>query len=311
MRDFNVKKIIQITVLIVVISLGFALIVAKIQGKNILKTAKEVTVSKGSGSIDEAKEFNIVPISKVVVDSISSDVNIILWKEDKIKVHYHGTASEMSRAPKLETSLNGDVLDISIKYPNQITSILNFNLNTKLDLYIPENYKKSIDIETVSGGINIDKLQADNFNASTTSGDISINSIVANSTDFSSVSGSLKIKTLSSKTNEFETTSGDIKIEAITGDIKADSVSGSIWLSYSEFNNEVEAETISGDVDLTLPQSSEFKVDFSSTSGELDNDFPLVLTGKVEKRNIRGTVGNGQKTIRIETTSGDAAINQR
>ena len=311
MSDFNIKKIIQITLLIIVISIGFAFIVAKIQGRNLLTTVKNVSVSKGSGSIDETKEFDIVPISKVRVDTVSSDVNIILSKEDKIVVHFHGTASEMSRAPKLETSLNGDTLDISIKYPNQIMSIINFSLNTKLDLYIPEKYKKSMDIETVSGEINIDKLEADNFKANTTSGDVNINSLLADITDFSSVSGGIDIKVLSSKTNEFETTSGDIKIEAITGDIKANSVSGSITALYSKFNNEVAAETISGDVELGLPQASEFKVDFSSTSGELDNDFPLVVIGKVEKRDIKGTVGNGQKTIRIETISGDAAINKK
>ncbi|MGV8981204.1 DUF4097 family beta strand repeat-containing protein [Clostridium sp.] len=311
MRGFNVKKIIQLTLLIIVISIGFAFIVAKIQGINLLETSKEVTVSKGNGNINEIKEFDIAPISKVMVDTVSSDVNIILWKEDKIKVHYHGTASEMSRAPKLETSLSGDKLNISIKYPNQITSIFNFSINTKLDLYIPEKYKNSMNIETVSGEVNIDRLEADNFTVSSTSGDVNINSVVANITDFESISGSINIKSLSSKTNGFETTSGDIKIEAVTGDISANSVSGSITASYDIFNNEVAAETVSGDIDLSLPQASEFVVDFSSISGELDNDFPLVVTGKVEKRNIKGTVGNGKKTIRVETVSGDAAINKK
>lgn len=311
MSNFNVKKIIQITLLIVVISVGFAFIVARIQGINLLTTAKDVSVKNGSGSIDETKEFNIAPISKVMVDTVSSEVNIIISKDDNIVVHFYGTASELSRAPKLEASLNGDTLDISIKYPNQITSIFNFSLDTKLDLYIPEKYKKSMDVETVSGKINIDKLEVDNFKANTTSGDVNIKSIVANITDFSSVSGAFDIKSLSAKTNEFETTSGDIKIEAISGDIIANSISGSITAAYSVFNNEVQTETVSGDVKLALPQASEFKVDFSSTSGELDNAFPLVVIGKVEKRNIKGTVGNGQKTIRIETISGEATINKK
>lgn len=311
MSNFNVKKIIQITLLIVVISIGFAFIVAKIQGVNLLTTAKDVSVKKGSGSIDETKEFNIAPISKIMVDTVSSEVNIILSKDDNIMVHFYGTASELSRAPKLEASLNGDTLNISIKYPNQITSIFNFSLDTKLDLYIPEKYKKSMDVETVSGKINIDKLEVDNFKVNTTSGDVNIKSIVANITNFNSVSGDFDIKSLSAKTNEFETTSGDIKIEAISGDIVANSISGSITAAYSVFNNEVQTETVSGDVELALPKASEFKVDFSSTSGELDNAFPLVVTGKVEKRNIKGTVGNGQKTIRIETISGEATINKK
>jgi lia operon protein LiaG len=311
MNNFDVKKVIQITLLLVLISIGFALIAAKIQGKDILKPDKVVSVSKGKGSIEEIKEFDIKDINKIFVDSVSTDVNIILSKDKNIKAHLHGTTSEISRAPKLEASLNGDKLEISVKYPKNIMSLVNFSLNTKLDVYIPENYKKSMDIETVSGGISIDKLEADSFRIHTTSGDLKINSIVASTTDFSSVSGTINIKELLSKSSGFETTSGDIKIEAITGDIKANSVSGSITAVYKAFNNEVKAETVSGDVDLSLPQASEFKVDFSTTSGELDNDFPLVITGKVEKREVKGTVGNGQKTIRIETTSGDATINKR
>jgi lia operon protein LiaG len=311
MNNFNVKKVSQIFLLAIVISIVFALIDAKIHGQNILKTDKEVSVSKGKGSIDETKEIDISSVSKVFVDTISSDVNVILSKDNTIKVHFYGTTSELSRAPKLETSLNGDKLDISIKYPKQIMSIINFNLNTKLDVYIPENYKKSISVETVSGEINMDKLEADNFSTHTTSGDININSLVASTTDFSSVSGTIDVKELLAKDSGFETTSGDIKIETITGDLEADSVSGSITALYKEFNNEVNAETVSGDVNLSLPQTSEFKVDFSSTSGELDNEFPLVISGKVEKRNVKGTVGNGQKTIKIETTSGDASINKR
>ena len=311
MNNFNVKRLTQIFLLAIIISMGFALIDAKINGGNILKTEKELSVSKGEGNIDEIKEFEANSISNISINTVSSDVNVILSKDDKIKVHFHGTTSELSRAPKLETSLNGDKLDISIKYPKQIMSLVNFSLNTKLDVYIPESYKESASIETVSGEVSIDKLQMDNFKTHTTSGDVSINSIVANVTDFNSVSGSTHIKELFAKSSDFETTSGDIKIEAITGDLEADSVSGTITASYKEFNNEVEAETVSGDVRLSLPKDSEFKVDFSTTSGELNNDFPLVVTGKIEKRNVKGTVGSGQKTIKIETTSGDASIDKR
>lgn len=311
MNNFDVKKFIQILVIVAIISFGFALLGAKIQGRNVFKPDKESAVTKGRGSIDEIKEFDINAVNKVSIDTVSSDVNIISSKDNNIKVHFYGTTSDLSRAPKLETSLNGDKLDIEIKYPKQIVSIMNFSLNTKLDVYVPENYKKSMEIETVSGEIAIDKLEADSFKAHTTSGDVSIDSLVGSTTDFSSVSGSIKVKELYTKGNVFKTTSGDIKIEAITGDIKASSVSGSITALYKEFDNEVEAKTVSGDVDLILPEASEFKVDFSSTSGDLDNEFPLVITGKIEKRNIKGTVGNGQKTIKIGTTSGDASISKR
>lgn len=310
MDNFDIKKVIKIALLLVVISIGFSLLAAKIHGTSIFESYKATSTSKGKGSIDEIKEFNTKDISNIFVDAVSSDVNIFLSKDNNIKIHFHGTASELSKAPKLETTQSGDKLEIAIKHPKQIMSIINFSLDTKVDVYIPENYKKSISIETVSGEISIDKLEADDFKAHTTSGDIDINSIVASITDFNSVSGTINIKELLSKSSGFSTTSGDIKIDKITGDIKSNSVSGSIKALYKEFNNDIDAETVSGDVEVGLPKASEFKVDFSTTSGELDNDFPIVITGKVDKRDVKGTVGNGQKTIRIETVSGDADINK-
>jgi lia operon protein LiaG len=311
MDNFNIKKVIKIALLLVVISIGFSLIAAKIHGTSIFEAYKETSTLNGKGNIDEIKEFNISSISKVFVDTVSSDVNIILSKDNNIKVDFHGTASEMSSAPKLETSLSGDKLEISIKYPKQIMNMFNFSLDAKLDVYIPEKYKKFISIETVSGAVSIDKLEIENFKVHTTSGDVDMSSIVANIIDFSSVSGTINIKELLSKNSVFKTTSGDIKIEAIIGDIKANSVSGSITAFYKEYNDDIDAGTVSGDVDLSLPQDSQFKVDFNTTSGELDNDFPIVITGKVDKRDVQGTVGNGEKTIRIKTVSGDATINKR
>lgn len=311
MGKFNGKRIGQIFLLTIIISIGFALIDAKINGGNILKLEKETSESMGKGSIDETKEFDINAINQVLISTVSSDVNIILSKDNDIKLHFQGKTSELSRAPKLEASMSGDKLDISIKYPKQFMSIGNFSLNTKLDVYIPEDYKKYISIQTVSGRVNIDKLEVDKFKTNTVSGNININSIIANTTDFGSVSGDIKIKELSVQGSIFKTTSADVEIETITGDIKTSSVSGSISLLYKKFNNDVQAKTVSGEVELSLPEASEFKVDFSTLSGELDNEFPLVITGKIEKRNVKGIVGDGNKTISIETVSGDADIDKR
>ncbi len=311
MSNFNVKKAVQIFLLAIIISIVFAVIDARIHGQDILKADKAVSVSKGKGSIDEIKEFNISDINKVLINTVSSDINVILSKDNNIKVHFHGTTSDLSKAPKLETSLSGDKLDISIKYPKQFMSMGFFSLSTKLDVYIPENYKKPITIETVSGKVDIDKLETDNFKAHTTSGNVKINSIVSNIINVSSVSGTIDIKDISAKRNIFKTTSGNIKIEKITGDIKANSISGRITALYKEFDNDVEARTVSGNVKLSLPKNSQFKLEFSTTSGKLDNEFPLVITGKIEKRNVKGIVGDGEKTIRIGTVSGDADINKK
>jgi ABC-type multidrug transport system ATPase subunit len=47
------------------------------------------------------------------------------------------------------------------------------------------------------------------------------------------------------------------------------------------------------------------------TSGEIEIDFPLTVTGKLSKRELRGTVGESLAEIRIKTSSGDIRINKK
>lgn len=311
MNNFNVKKVVIVLASVALISLGLVLIGGKVQGQKIFKDNNEIVSIKGQGNIDETKEVDAKDIKKINIDTVSSYVNIILTKDNKVKAHFYGSTFDKNKAPKLGAKLSGSNLDITIKHSKQFIFLGNFNLNTKLDIYIPESYKNDIVVETVSGEINIDKFEVNNFNASTTSGDIKIISLTANKTNFDSISGTIDIKSLIAKNSDFETTSGHIKIEVVTGDIKAESVSGNIKIAYKDFNNDVSAETVSGDVELTMPEGSEFKIDFSTIVGDLDNQFSLVIQGKTDKKNIKGIVGNGEKTIEIETTSGDASINKR
>ncbi|WP_373861673.1 DUF4097 family beta strand repeat-containing protein [Clostridium tagluense] len=116
-----------------------------------------------------------------------------------------------------------------------------------------------------------------------------------------------------------DTTSGDaiignlqldkFKFDTTSGDILGGSVSGSFKFNYKDFGNDINIDTTSGDVELKLPKKSEFKLDFDSTSGDLKNDFPIKITEETDKHEIKGTVGNGNKTIKIDTTSGNAILN--
>ena len=313
MKKFNEKKIVKWLIIVVMCSIILGGIGYVLEYKlGIIKSSNDITqgnnTSNDKFNIDTTKEFGKESIKAINVETVSTDVNIITTKEDKIKVRFYGNSNSKKAAPYLKTFANGDNLDVSIKYRVNIFSI-NINIKTKLDIYVPENYKKDLKINTTSGNVNIRNLQLDKFKFDTTSGDAKINSLTANETIFEGTSGKVNVKSLLSKKNEFNTTSGDTKIENITGDILGKSVSGYFKFDYKDVNNDINIDTISGDVELKLPKKSEFKLDFDSTSGDLKNDFPITVTGEADKHEIKGNVGNGNKTIKINTTSGNATIN--
>ncbi|MGH4123921.1 MAG: DUF4097 family beta strand repeat-containing protein [Clostridium sp.] len=314
MKEFNEKKIIKGLIIIVMCSIILGGIGYVLEYKlGIIKSGNEIAqVNTNSSSdkfnINTTKEFSKENIKTINVETVSTDVNIITTKEDKIKVHFYGNTKSKKTVAYLETNLNEDNLDILIKYPVFMLS-LNGSMKAKLDIYIPERYKNNLKIDTTSGDAIIGNLQLDKFKFDTTSGDAKINVLTTNETIFDSTSGEVNVKSLLSKKNEFDTTSGDIKIENITGDILGESVSGSFKFNYKDFGNDINIDTTSGDVELKLPKKSEFKLDFDSTSGDLKNDFPITVTGEADKHEIKGTVGNGNKTIKIDTTSGNVTIN--
>lgn len=313
MRKFNEKKIIKWLIIIVICSILLGGIGYVLEYKlGIIKSNNDITQgnskSNNKFNIDATKEFSKGNIKTINVETVSTDVNIITTKEDKIKVKFYGSTNSKKTAPYLEVNANGENLDVLIKYP-VVISIVNGDVKTKLDIYIPESYKNNLKIDTTSGDAIIGSLQLDKFKFDTTSGDAKINSLTANETIFDGTSGEVNVKSLLSKKNEFDTTSGDTKIENITGDILGGSVSGSFKFNYKDFENDISIDTTSGDVELKLPKKSEFKLDFDSSSGDLKNEFPITVTEEVDKHEIKGIVGNGNKTIKIDTTSGNATIN--
>lgn len=309
MRAHNEKKVVMILTIIVICSILLGVVGYLIESKTgFLKSRDEQTQGNGNFNINTTKDFNKGNIKTINVDTVSTDINIITTKEDDIKVHFYGNSNSRKSPPYLVTKANGDNLDVLIKYPFNIFSI---NINTKviLDIYIPEKYKNNLEIKTVSADTIIDNFKLDKFKLTTISGEVKINSLTANETKFKSTSGELNINTLISKKNEFKAISGDTTIENITGEILGDSVSGSFKLEYSDFRNSINVKTISGDMELTIPKKSEFKLDFESVSGGLKNDFPVTLLDNSGKHQIKGNVGNGTKLIKIKTISGDSSVN--
>jgi DUF4097 and DUF4098 domain-containing protein YvlB len=67
--------------------------------------------------------------------------------------------------------------------------------------------------------------------------------------------------------------------------------------------------SISGEVQIQLPEAAGMNVDASSVSGDLSTDFDL--NGTEEAHVLRGAIGDGAAILKITTTSGDVQIEKR
>jgi len=140
-----------------------------------------------------------------------------------------------------------------------------------------------------------------------------------------SVSGDMSLDNLSGSLN-VETVSGDVSGNRLTGKSHLKSVSGDIYLQDSTLptvncntvSGDVNLHTpllegpykfhsVSGDVHMLIPATSQFDVDLHSVSGDFTTNFPVCQTslgtGKITAR-----LGTGGSSITFTSVSGDLQV---
>jgi lia operon protein LiaG len=279
----NMKKF--IIVLAVIMAASFLIAFAILY-----MTGGITAVTVNSTQIKSQEFFNADEVNQIVIDVVNTDVKVIAVADKKVGVDFYGsiTTNLTAGKPEMETDLKNGVLTISITYPRTITiGLINLS-NLYLDVYVPDNYSKDIKVSTVSGNLNIGKLSISNFN-------------------FKSISGYLVAESLSAKNLIIETTSGKVNLNGVEGKINADTISGEIAAVLESSGDDMSVKTVSGEVNISLPESSEFKFKLGSVSGKIVNEFGSKITF-MDRNNLEGSVGEGTFNLTAKTISGSIKI---
>lgn len=104
---------------------------------------------------------------------------------------------------------------------------------------------------------------------------------------------------------EAHTVNGAVVVEA-GGHAVARTVNGSIRASMgrADWTGEAEFQTVNGSITLELPAEAGADVDARTVNGGIDTDFPLTVSGRLTRRQLRGTIGGGGRKLSLETVNG-------
>ena len=170
-------------------------------------------------------------------------------------------------------------------------------------VYIPDTYKNLLSIKSSSGESSVTGGNLKNLLLSSASGDIDLYNVEATDTSLETLSGIINASTIKTNKSLIKTSSGDISINGVLGETAVSSASGSVDLNLSELSGTSNFSTQSGGVDLIIPNEIGYKVNFSSTSGEISGKN---LNVDIKNNNTYSfTSGNGSKLITVRTISGD------
>lgn len=179
-----------------------------------------------------------------------------------------------------------------------------------IEVYIPQSYHGDLVIETGSGMIKIKPAYTlDTLSLQTNSGAISLDSIEATSISATSQSGSIKMTTCTGQVFA-QTTTSTITVDDLAGYGTFESQSGGITLSLNEVEGNIKARTTTGKVQLKLPENAEYLFEAESKSGYITVPFDSEdLDADNTKQRVYASIGTRPtENVLIDTTSGAISV---
>jgi predicted membrane protein len=307
--------------------------------------AKEKFEEKFEKTVALAKD------GKVYLKNISGDVEVKTWdrgevKIDALKVSKHSSmdkAKEYAGLVKIEVTEEDGTLNIVVNYPkngpNKMSVSVDFNLmipsmatadiNSVSGDLILQNIGGAAKAETVSGDVTLEKI-AGTLKGKTVSGTVTATG-AAKGAYCKSVSGNVMVDDVTGDA-ELYTVSGTIKAGSVRGSITAENTSGDVELIDVTDAKAIKAKTLSGDVDYTgvifsdgtyefkshsgdvtlaIPSDAAFDLEARTFSGSINSEFEITLTGKISKKELKGSVNGGGATLEVKTFSGDVELKRK
>lgn len=264
---------------------------------------------------------------KLIVETGSGDIRVTRGQDDKVFVSSRFVvrapdeedarelADRIKEDPPIEIEGNTIKIGDLSKYQKgfrvggiSLSWLFNTSISMSFDIQVP--YDTEAELDSGSGDQNVSGIRGP-VSVDAGSGDVDINGIeravVADTGSghimLSEISGDAKV----------DVGSGDVSLENIGGDIRVDTGSGDIKIE-SSLGRGVQwrLDTGSGNVVLILPADARFEIAAETSSGEIEIDFPLTVSGKIRRRELRGAVGESPDAeISIETSSGDIEIKKK
>ena len=290
------KSIILLIVLIVLTIVGLTTLMICLMNKKInIKSFGIFNQKIENLEIDETYE-NIY--EKINIETEASDIEIKTSDSDNIKIKIY-SEKEKAKITDKETEL-----DIRVETKECKFICLNKKIS-KIELYLPENYEKEININNKYGDIDIKSFEKSNINIIEDAGDIKLEK--ANKVDIKNNYGDIKIDEI--KQGNIKQSAGDVEINKVDN-IKIKNNYGDIKIN--EISEYIEIDEDAGDVKIktiNITKDSSIKNNVGDIRIEKTNDIYIDAKTDVGSTRINENNHKSDITLKIENNVGDIKVN--
>lgn len=239
---------------------------------------------------DSSRDYNVIEgsegnvnaaeIRNLQIEWVDGNINIETADTDTISFRESGYADDNNL---MVWQQSGDTLTIRFSRETIIRGFV-YIPSKDLDIIIPEDWVcEELEIETVSGSVTVDGIQAD---------EISFDCVSAHSDFIDCTAREVSMTTVS----------GDLFFSGSLDSLYCEGVSAKCEAELLNTPREIDMEGISGNLILTLPADAGFTASIDSVSGSISTEFDTVSRGG------QHICGDGSCFIEAETVSGNVII---
>ena len=253
--------------------------------------------------VDGEKIIDIENIRKLKVALIAGQVNIIGHDEPGARVEVHSVSGR-----ELKITVEGDTLEIDhpqLRWDNFIDVFKSFKGSARAHISVMVPRDVALKFGVVSASALISGLTED-ATISTVSGDVVIDNIYGD-LQLNGVSGEIAVRSHYGSINA-KTISGDITAAGEIMKFRGDTVSGDVFLDITGTPDEINVNTVSGDVTTRLAAEVAAQYKINTVSGRLQLDDSSVTGIRGGYTGRYGTLDQHWLEFRANTVSGNISV---
>lgn len=142
----------------------------------------------------------------------------------------------------------------------------------------------------------------DSLEVDAASADLTVRDLTVREVEIDTASGTGRFDGCTVSSLDVDTASGDITFNGSLGELEFDAASAGFVGVLSNVPDRINVDSMSGDLDITLPEDAGFTVDMDTMSGDFSSDFPTT------SKNGSHICADGRCKIIVSAMSGDVTI---
>lgn len=126
------------------------------------------------------------------------------------------------------------------------------------------------------------------------------------------VNGGVRVEGASSEVRA-STVNGSVNATSMSGPVQASTVNGSVHATMGRFDGDQDLtySTVNGTVVAEFTDDVNADIDLSTVNGRFQTDWPVTISGRIDPRRLRATLGTGGRRIRMSTVNGNVELRKR